>query len=134
MTFSTASPLRLAHSVRLTHQEAEAQLSQASLELIDAGLEYFTTRHRLGAAVGAAVLSARAVCGLAGSDVAEHGGQHEVLMSAADLLHLGAGWRAEALALQHPQRIDEEEVSHAIVWATEVLIAARLYVTAARAA
>lgn len=126
----SAAALRVTHSVRLSRQEAEAELSHASLEIMDAGLQCFTSRHRLGAAVEAGVICARAVCGLAGVDVDVLGGKLEVLMSAADLLNLGAGWRAEATALQRPQRIDEEEVGHAIVWATEMLIAARMYVTA----
>lgn len=128
----SAAALRVAHSVRLSRQEAEAQLSHASLTLTDAQLSYFTARHRLGAAVEAGVICAQAACGLAGIDVKGHGGQLEVLMSAADLLNLGAGWRAEALALQHPQRIDEEEFGHAIVWATEILIATRLYTMGGR--
>jgi hypothetical protein len=126
----SAASLRVAHSVRLSRQEAEAQLSHASLTLTDAQLSYFTARHRLGAAVEASVVSARAVCGLAGVDVDAQGKRLETLLNAADLLALGEGWRAEARALQHPQRIDEEEVGHAIVWATEMLIAARLSVTA----
>lgn len=120
--------LRLAHSVQISRQEVETQLSHAYLSLTDAQLSYFTARHRLGAAVEAGVISARAVCGLAGLDIDAHGGQLEVLMSAAELLALGDGWRGEARWLQRPQRIDEEEVAHAITWAMEIHISARLYV------
>ncbi|HZT04554.1 MAG TPA: hypothetical protein VFA39_20060 [Steroidobacteraceae bacterium] len=123
----SAASLRLAHAVGISRPEAEALLEHASLELMDAQLSCFTSRHRLGAAVEAGVISARAVCGLAGVDV-DVDGKLEVLLAAAGLLALGEGWRAEARALQHPQRIDEEEVGHAIVWAREIYIDARLYV------
>lgn len=119
----------LSHGARWPREEARWVLEKAALELRDAQLSYFTARHRLGAAVQAGVLSARAVLGHSGDDQSES--DLEALMSAADLLALEGAWRAEALSMTHPQRIDEQEAADAVKWAMEVHIAAKLYVMGA---
>lgn len=121
----------LSHGARWPREETEAMLERAAAELKDAQLSLFTARHRLGAAVSAGVLSARAVLGHSGVDQGE--GDLEALMSAADLLALNGAWRAEALSLTHPQRIDEQEAADAVKWAMEAHIAAKLYVMGAGA-
>lgn len=120
--------------VQTAQQEAHEMLATAALELKDAELTFFTARHRILAAVTAARLSACAVCGFAGLDISELegiAGELEALLSAADLLDLPDAWRSEARALQRPAKIDDDEAAHAITWAMEVHIAAKLYVMGA---
>lgn len=119
----------LSQSARYPREQAQGMLDRAAAELKDAQLSLFTARHRLGAAVSAGVLSARAVLGHSGVDQGE--GDLEALMSAADLLALNGAWRAEALSLTHPQRIDEQEAADAVKWALEIHIGAKLFVMGA---